>query len=603
MHGGPAPTPETTSHRPAAEKPLLRFITCGSVDDGKSTLIGRMLYDAGLAQDDLLETLEKDSKKHGTQGEELDFALLVDGLAAEREQGITIDVAYRYFATDKRKFIVADTPGHEQYTRNMATGASTADLAVLLVDARKGILAQTQRHSVIVSMLGVRHVVVAVNKMDLVDYREEVFRQIEKDFRAFAEHLRFVSIYVLPLVAKDGDNLVKAGAKMAWFDGPPLLAYLESVALEDGSIIAPFRYPVQWVNRPSHDFRGFSGFICGGNVQPGDIVRILPLGRDTQVARIVTADGDLKSAVCGQSVTLTLTEEIDISRGDLLCSPVSPAKVGDRLQAKLLWLVREPLTLGKSYLLKIGAKTTPASVTELKHRLDVNNFDKLAAKELDLNEVGFCNIATTMAVAFDPYADNRDTGGFILIDRATNETAAAGMIAHGLRRATNVHRHGLAVGREAHAALKHQRPAILWFTGLSGAGKSTIANLVEAKLHARGVHTTLLDGDNVRHGLNKDLGFTAADRVENIRRVGEVARLMTDAGLIVLCSFISPFRPNGGSCATRRRRASSWRSSSMRRSRLRSPATPKVSTSERWRARSRTSPASISRMKRPRRRN
>ena len=432
MHGGPAPTPETTSHRPAAEKPLLRFITCGSVDDGKSTLIGRMLYDAGLAQDDLLETLEKDSKKHGTQGEELDFALLVDGLAAEREQGITIDVAYRYFATDKRKFIVADTPGHEQYTRNMATGASTADLAVLLVDARKGILAQTQRHSVIVSMLGVRHVVVAVNKMDLVDYREEVFRQIEKDFRIFAEHLRFVSIYVLPLVAKDGDNLVKAGAKMAWFDGPPLLAYLESVALEDGSIIAPFRYPVQWVNRPSHDFRGFSGFICGGNVQPGDIVRILPLGRDTQVARIVTADGDLKSAVCGQSVTLTLTEEIDISRGDVLCSPVSPAKIGDRLQAKLLWLVREPLTLGKSYLLKIGAKTTPASVKAVTARIEIETglaAPLLAADEtLAFNAIGEAELTLNSVVVCDPYNENRETGGFILIDRITNETVAVGMV-------------------------------------------------------------------------------------------------------------------------------------------------------------------------------
>jgi sulfate adenylyltransferase large subunit len=432
MHGGPAPTPETTSHRPAAEKPLLRFITCGSVDDGKSTLIGRMLYDAGLAQDDLLETLEKDSKKHGTQGEELDFALLVDGLAAEREQGITIDVAYRYFATDKRKFIVADTPGHEQYTRNMATGASTADLAVLLVDARKGILAQTQRHSVIVSMLGVRHVVVAVNKMDLVDYREEVFRQIEKDFRAFAEHLRFVSIYVLPLVAKDGDNLVKAGAKMAWFDGSPLLAYLESVALEDGSIIAPFRYPVQWVNRPSHDFRGFSGFICGGNVQPGDIVRILPLGRDTQVARIVTADGDLKSAVCGQSVTLTLTEEIDISRGDLLCSPVSPAKVGDRLRAKLLWLVREPLTLDKSYLLKIGAKTTPASVKAVTARIEIETglaAPLLAADEtLAFNAIGEAELTLDSVVVCDPYNENRETGGFILIDRITNETVAVGMV-------------------------------------------------------------------------------------------------------------------------------------------------------------------------------
>ncbi len=433
MHGGPATTPpEATSHRPIAEKPLLRFITCGSVDDGKSTLIGRMLYDAGLAQDDLLETLEKDSKKHGTQGDELDFALLVDGLAAEREQGITIDVAYRYFATDKRKFIVADTPGHEQYTRNMATGASTADLAVLLVDARKGILTQTQRHSVIVSMLGVRHVVVAVNKMDLVDYREEIFRKIEQDFAEFARHLRFLSIYVVPLVAKDGDNLVKSSPKMEWHKGPPLLTYLEGVAIEDGSIIAPFRYPVQWVNRPSHDFRGFSGFVCGGNVRPGDIVRILPLGRDTQIARIVTYDGDLDSAVSGQSVTLTLAEEIDISRGDLLCSPVSPAKVGDRLKAKLLWLVREPLTLGKSYLLKIGAKTTPAVVKAVTARIEIET--GLAAplrdegETLAFNAIGEAELTLDSVVVCDPYLENRETGGFILIDRITNETVAVGMV-------------------------------------------------------------------------------------------------------------------------------------------------------------------------------
>ncbi|MFY9628823.1 MAG: GTP-binding protein, partial [Methylocystis sp.] len=397
-----------------------------------STLIGRMLYDAGLAQDDLLETLEKDSKKHGTQGDELDFALLVDGLAAEREQGITIDVAYRYFATDKRKFIVADTPGHEQYTRNMATGASTADLAVLLVDARKGILSQTQRHSVIVSMLGVRHVVVAVNKMDLVDYSEDVFRKIERDFAEFARHLRFLSIYVVPLVAKDGDNLVRPGAKMAWHKGPPLLTYLEGVAIEDGSIIAPFRYPVQWVNRPSHDFRGFSGFICGGNIRPGDIVRILPLGRDTQIARIVTYDGDLDSAFSGQSVTLTLTEEIDISRGDLLCSPVSPAKVGDRLKAKLLWLVREPLTLGKSYLLKIGAKTTPATVKAVTARIEIESGLAAPLREegetLAFNAIGEAELTLDSVVVCDPYLENRETGGFILIDRITNETVAVGMV-------------------------------------------------------------------------------------------------------------------------------------------------------------------------------
>jgi bifunctional enzyme CysN/CysC/sulfate adenylyltransferase subunit 1 len=417
--------------RIVGEKPLLRFITCGSVDDGKSTLIGRLLYDADLTPDDILAALEADSKKHGTQGDNLDFALLIDGLAAEREQGITIDVAYRYFATDKRKFIVADTPGHEQYTRNMAVGASTADLAILLVDARKGILPQTRRHSVIASMFGVRHVVVAVNKMDLVGYSEDVFRKIEADFRAFAENLRFSTIYVLPLVAKDGDNLVHHGATMPWHDGPPLLPYLESVAIEDASRIAPFRYPVQWVNRPNLDFRGFSGFISGGNIRPGDIVRILPSGRDTRVSRVVTYDGDLDSAVSGQSVTLTLAEEIDVSRGDLLCSPVSPAKVGDQLEAKLLWLVREPLTTNKSYLLKIGAKVTPAVVTAVNARIEIETglATPIAPGEtLAFNEIGEAQLALETVVACDAYVENRETGGFILIDRVTNETAAVGMV-------------------------------------------------------------------------------------------------------------------------------------------------------------------------------
>jgi bifunctional enzyme CysN/CysC/sulfate adenylyltransferase subunit 1 len=415
----------------ASEKPLLRFITCGSVDDGKSTLIGRLLYDADLAPDDLIAALEADSRKHGTQGDDLDFALLVDGLAAEREQGITIDVAYRYFATDKRKFIVADTPGHEQYTRNMAVGASTAELAILLVDARKGILPQTRRHSVITSMFGVRHVVVAVNKMDLVGYSEETFRKIEADFREFAKSLRFASIYVLPLVAKDGDNLVRAGANMPWHDGPALLPYLESVAIEDVMRIAPFRMPVQWVNRPNLDFRGFSGFISGGNIRPGDIVRILPAGRDTRVSRIVTYDGDLDSAVSGQSVTITLAEEIDCSRGDLLCSPVSPAKSGDRLEAQLLWLVREPLVVGKSYLLKIGAKTTPANVTSVDSRIAIESGLAASLPEgetLAFNEIGEAKLALETVVACDPYVENRETGGFILIDRVTNETVAVGMV-------------------------------------------------------------------------------------------------------------------------------------------------------------------------------
>jgi len=464
MHGGPVNSapPRAPSHRPAAEKPLLRFITCGSVDDGKSTLIGRLLYDADLAPDDLIEALERDSKKHGTQGDDLDFALLVDGLAAEREQGITIDVAYRYFATDKRKFIVADTPGHEQYTRNMAVGASTADLAVLLVDARKGILPQTRRHSVIVSMFGARHVVVAVNKMDLVGYSEEIFRKIERDFRAFAENLRFSSIYVAPLVAKDGDNLVHASNAMPWHDGPPLLSYLEGVAVEDTSAIAPFRYPVQWVNRPNLDFRGFSGFISGGNIRPGDIVRILPAGRDTRVARVVTHDGDLDSAVSGQSVTLTLAEEIDVSRGDMLCSPVSPAKVGDRLEARLLWLVRDPLVTGRSYLLKLGTRTTPASVTAVTARIEIETGLATPMERDDatlaFNEIGEARLSLETLVACDPYVENRETGGFILIDRVTHETVAVGMVqsaasaergAAALLEASYASMEGVAIDQEA----------------------------------------------------------------------------------------------------------------------------------------------------------
>ena len=525
-----------------AALPTLRLLTCGSVDDGKSTLIGRMLYEKKLIFDDQLSTLKRDSKKFGTTGEDIDYALLVDGLEAEREQGITIDVAYRYFATERRSFIVADTPGHEQFTRNMATGASNADLAIVLVDARKGLLTQTHRHSIIVSLLGVRHVVLAVNKIDLVDYSESVFRQIEADYRKFAETLRFRSLIALPISARHGDNVSSLSPRTPWHSGPHLLDHLESVEVEEDRRSAPFRLPVQWINRPHQDFRGFAGTIPAGRVARGDPVVAADSGRQSTVASLLVGDREVEAAEAGDAVTLTLADEIDIARGDVLSGPDRRPEVADQFTAHLLWMSAEPMLPGRSYLLKIGGRTTPASITELKHRLDVSNFDKLAAKQLDLNEVGFCNIATTMPVAFDPYADNRDTGGFILIDRATNETAAAGMIAHGLRRATNVHRHGATVGREAHAALKHQKPAILWFTGLSGAGKSTIANLVEAKLHARGVHTTLLDGDNVRHGLNKDLGFTAADRVENIRRVGEVARLMTDAGLIVLCSFISPFR-------------------------------------------------------------
>jgi bifunctional enzyme CysN/CysC len=522
--------------------PTLRLLTCGSVDDGKSTLIGRLLYEKKLIFDDQLSALERDSKKFGTTEDDIDFALLVDGLEAEREQGITIDVAYRYFATDKRSFIVADTPGHEQYTRNMATGASNADLAIVLVDARKGLLTQTHRHSIIASLLGVRHVVLAVNKIDLVGYDEKTFRDIDVAYRRFAEGLGFRSLFALPLSARYGDNVSSASARTPWFQGPHLMEYLERVEVEDDRRVAPFRLPAQWINRPHLDFRGVAGTIASGSISRGDPIVVAGSGRQTTVSNIFVADEATDRAEAGDAVTLTLADEVDIARGDVLSHPTSRPEVADQFTANVIWMSADPMLPGRSYLMKIGARTVPASVTELKHRLDVNNFDKLAAKRLDLNEVGFCNLATTAPVAYDVYADNRDTGSFILIDRLTNATAGAGMIAHGLRRATNVHRQGLMVTREAHARLKHQKPAILWFTGLSGAGKSTVANLVEMKLHARGVHTVLLDGDNVRHGLNKDLGFTPADRVENIRRVGEVAKLMTDAGLIVLCSFISPFR-------------------------------------------------------------
>jgi bifunctional enzyme CysN/CysC len=526
----------------AAALPTLRLLTCGSVDDGKSTLIGRLLFEQQLIFDDQLSALKRDSKKHGTTGEDIDFALLVDGLEAEREQGITIDVAYRYFATPVRSFVVADTPGHEQYTRNMATGASNADLAVILVDARKGLLTQTFRHSYIVSLLGIRHVVLAVNKIDLVDYDEATFRGIVAKFATFAKPLSFRSIVPIPISARFGDNVSGPSAKTPWFAGPHLLHHLEQVVVDEDRGSAPFRMPVQWVNRPHLDFRGFAGTIAGGAVRKGDSLVVASSGRLSTVTRVISADDDVDEANAGEAVTLTLADEIDIARGDVLAHADSRPEVADQFAAHVIWMSAEPLLPGRSYLMKIGAKTTPAAITELRHRIDVNNLEKLAAKTLALNEVGFCNLATTMPIAFDAYAHNRETGAFILIDRATNETAAAGMIAHGLRRATNVHRQDLSVSREARAEIKHQRPVILWFTGLSGAGKSVVANLVEAQLHARGAHTVMLDGDNVRHGLNKDLGFTPADRVENIRRIGEVARLMTDAGLIVLCSFISPFR-------------------------------------------------------------
>jgi bifunctional enzyme CysN/CysC len=523
-------------------KSFLRFLTCGSVDDGKSTLIGRLLYDSKLLFDDQLSSLEKDSRQHGTTGGDIDFALLVDGLEAEREQGITIDVAYRFFTTDKRKFIVADTPGHEQYTRNMATGASNSELAVILIDARKGVLVQTRRHAAICSLLGIRHVVLAVNKIDLVNFREEVFHEIVRDFGIFAEPLGFQSIVPIPLSARFGDNVTAGSVRMPWYDGPALLPYLESVDVDAALSDAPFRLPVQWVNRPNLDFRGFSGTIAGGRVKVGDGVAVAKSGQTSTVKRIVTMDGDLADAQAGAAVTLVLADEIDISRGDVLCAVKDRTEVSDQFAAHVIWMGEEPLLPGRQYLLKLGTNTVPAQVTHLKHKIDVNTLEQLAAKTLHLNEIGVCNLSLSAPVAFDPYAKNRNLGGFVLIDRFTNATVAAGMIDFGLWRATNVHWQALDVNKDARASLKHQKPVVLWFTGLSGSGKSTIANIVEKRLHAEGRHTYILDGDNVRHGLNRDLGFTEADRVENIRRVAETAKLFVDAGLIVLVSFISPFK-------------------------------------------------------------
>ncbi|MXN67235.1 sulfate adenylyltransferase subunit CysN [Stappia sp. GBMRC 2046] len=523
-------------------KGFLRFITCGSVDDGKSTLIGRLLFDTKLIFEDQLAALARDSKKHGTLGDDIDFALLVDGLEAEREQGITIDVAYRFFATDKRKFIVADTPGHEQYTRNMATGASTADLAVILIDARKGVLTQTRRHSFIVSLLGIRHVVVAVNKMDLVDYSEERFREIEAAYRAFGETFDFETLEIVPVSALKGDNIIERSPAMPWYQGMSLLDHLNTVEIGSDEAERPFRMPVQWVNRPNLDFRGYCGTVVSGTVRPGDKVVIAKSGRATEISRIASMDGDLEEAVSGDSITLLLKDEVDISRGDVICASDSRAEVADQFSAHLIWMNDEALYPGRPYLLKTGTQTVTATVTELKHKIDVNSFEHLAAKEMHLNEVAFCNLSLSSPIAFDPYETNREMGSFILIDRFTNQTVGAGVIWYALRRASNIHLQALDVDKTAHADLKGQKPAVLWFTGLSGAGKSTIANLVEKKLHARGRHTYLLDGDNVRHGLNRDLGFTEADRVENIRRVGEVSKLFVDAGLITLVSFISPFR-------------------------------------------------------------
>ncbi|MCD7053888.1 sulfate adenylyltransferase subunit CysN [Rhodococcus sp. BH2-1] len=525
-----------------ANKSMLRFITCGSVDDGKSTLIGRLLYESKLVFEDQLSALENDSKKVGTQGEGLDFALLVDGLAAEREQGITIDVAYRYFTTERRKFVVADTPGHEQYTRNMVTGASTADLAVILVDARKGVLTQTRRHSYLVSLLGIRHVVLAVNKLDLVDYSQEVFERIAGEYADFAAEIGLENVVPIPMSAYVGDNLTEHSPNTQWYTGPTLIDHLETVEIEDAVQTAPFRMPVQWVNRPDLDFRGFSGQIVSGIVRPGDRVRALPSGRESTVARIVTMDGDLDEAVAGRSVTITLADEIDISRGDVLAGVDALPCVADQFEAQLVWMGEHEMLPERPYLCQIGTVTVQARITRPKYKVNVNTLEQTATNTLALNEIGVCNISFDRPVPFDPYADNRDTGGFILIDRLTNTTVGAGMIAHSLRRSDNIHWQAVDVNDEARSLLKGHRPQIVWFTGLSGSGKSTVANELERRLYTLGCHTYLLDGDNVRHGLGRDLGFTEADRVENIRRVTEVARLMADAGLIVLASFISPFR-------------------------------------------------------------
>ncbi|WP_024794986.1 sulfate adenylyltransferase subunit CysN [Tomitella biformata] len=519
----------------------LRFITCGSVDDGKSTLIGRLLYESKLVFEDQLSTLEADSRRDGTQGDALDFALLVDGLAAEREQGITIDVAYRYFTTPHRSFVVADTPGHEQYTRNMVTGASTAELAVILVDARKGLLTQTRRHSYLVSLLGIRHVVLAVNKMDLVGYDEGVFAAIVADYAEFAAEVGLENITAVPLSALRGDNLTGISPNMPWYSGPTLIAHLESVEVQDAAAQGPFRLPVQWVNRPDLDFRGFAGQILGGVVAPGDRVRVLPSGQTSTVARIVTMDGDLERARAGQSVTITLEDEIDVSRGDVLAAADSPPGVADQFEAHIVWMDEGEMLPERRYLCQIGTATVPARITRVKHKVNVNTLEKTAAETLALNEIGVCNISFDRPVPFDVYAESRDMGGLILIDRLTNRTVGAGMVLHALRRADNIHWQAVDINEASRRKLNGHGAAVIWLTGLSGSGKSTIANALERQLHARGCHTYLLDGDNVRHGLNRDLGFTEADRVENIRRVTEVAALMADAGLIVIASFISPF--------------------------------------------------------------
>jgi bifunctional enzyme CysN/CysC len=523
-------------------KSLLRFITCGSVDDGKSTLIGRLLYESHLVFEDHLAALEADSAKVGTQGGDLDFALLLDGLSAEREQGITIDVAYRYFSTEHRKFIVADTPGHEQYTRNMVTGASTADVAVILVDARKGVLTQTRRHSFLVSLLGIKRVAVAINKMDLVDYSHEIYDAIESEYRDFAQRIGLEDVTCIPISALRGDNVVGPSEHTHWYHGPTLMGYLETVPVDDEAASSAFRMPVQWVNRPNHEFRGFSGRVVGGTVRPGDPIRVLPAGTTSRVERIVTMDGDLDEAVAGQSITLVLADEIDASRGDLICGGGDPAEVADQFEGHVVWMHEDEMLPGRPYLMRTGTRTVGLTIGHPKYRIDVNNLDHLAANTLQLNEIGVCNLSLDRPIPFDPYATNRDTGGFVIIDKLTQNTVGAGLLHFALRRSHNIHWQEVHVDKVARSAMNSHQPTVVWFTGLSGSGKSTIANIVESKLHTLRVRTYLLDGDNVRHGLNRDLGFTDADRVENIRRVAEVSGLMVDAGLIVLVSFISPFR-------------------------------------------------------------
>ena len=523
-------------------KDLLRFITCGSVDDGKSTLIGRMLHESKVILEDQLTALVADSRKVGTRGGEIDYALLLDGLNAEREQGITIDVAYRFFSTVKRKFIVADTPGHEQYTRNMVTGASTAELAIILIDARKGVLSQTRRHSYLVSLLGIRRIVLAINKMDLVDYSPEVFARIETAYREFAREIQLEDITSIPICAVHGDNIVEPRGNTPWYRGPSLMEHLETVPVSDDLASRPFRMPVQWVNRPNADFRGFAGTIVSGTVKRGERIRVIPSGRESRIARIVTAGGDLPVAVANQSVTLTLADEIDVSRGDVISSADDPAEIADQFEAMLVWMGDAPMLPGRDYLMKIGARTVTATVAPLKHKVNVDSMEHVAATKLELNEIGLVQLELDQPIAFEPYEENRDLGGFILIDRISHNTIGAGMIRFALRRSQNVHWQAIDISKASRGAIKRQKPCVLWFTGISASGKSTIANLVEKKLHAMGRHTYLLDGDNVRQGLNKDLGFTDAARVENIRRIAEVARLMADAGLIVLVAFISPFR-------------------------------------------------------------